>query len=247
MLSAVILTKNEEKTISNVLTMLRFCDEILLIDNGSTDKTVDLAKKAGATVHISSIESFAERRNLGMEKAKGDWILCIDADEILSDALIKEIKAAVAQTDILAYYLRREDQFWGKPVRRGELQDAYQKGILRLMKKGTGTWVNAVHEEFITDQPTGRLETPLTHFSHTGIKDFLDDINFYSTIRAQELFRLRVAVSSVDILIRPFLKFVQSYFLKGGYRDGAAGFVYSFMMSFHSFLVRSKLYLLEAK
>lgn len=247
MLSAVILTKNEEKTIASLLTRLRFCDEILLIDNGSTDRTVEIAKKAGATLLQSEAESFADRRNLGMEKAKGDWILCIDADEVLSDALIGEIKAAVARTDIFAYYLRREDHFWGKTVCHGELQDAYQKGILRLMKKGTGKWINAVHEEFITDQPTGRLQTPLTHFSHTGIKDFLDDINFYSTIRAQELFRLRVAVSSVDILIRPFLKFVQSYFIKGGFRDGAAGFVYSFMMSFHSFLVRSKLYLLEAK
>lgn len=252
MLSAVILTKNEEKDIQKVVKMLAFCDEIVVIDNGSTDATASLAEKAGATVYETCSDDFSERRNLGMSKAKGDWVLFIDADEVVSDALAQEILRAIESGHAEAYYLRREDIFWGKAVHYGEVKEAYQKGILRLMKKGSGMWKGAVHEVFelaisAGDGATSRLHTPLQHLSHAGIEDFLEDVNHYSTLRAKELYDSGESAGFVDILVRPFAKFIYTYWLLQGFRDGAAGFVYSFMMSFHALLTRSKVYLLKAK
>lgn len=247
MLSAIILTKNEEANIEDAIHTAAFCDEVLVVDNGSTDKTVDLAKKAGARVITNMDPSFSERRNAAAHEAKGDWLLYIDADERISGPLQQEISTILNTTPADVFYVRREDIFWGKPVRYGEVSKAYNKGIIRLMKKGTGTWRGAVHEEFFTQGNPARLNNTLTHYSHSGIKEFLESINEYSSLRAEELYNAGIKVSLLDLTIRPALKFMYTYFILKGYKDGAAGYVYSFMMSFHAFLVRSKVYLLRAR
>lgn len=247
MLTAIILTKNEERNIKDAVQTVAFCDEVLVIDNGSTDQTIELARQAGARVMHNASSKFSKLRNDAENAANGAWLLYIDADERIPAALCDEIKAAVEQPTADAYFLRREDVFWGKPLHHGEVRNAYIKGLIRLVRKGSGTWKGDVHEFFDTKGKTARLNNTLRHYAHTGIKDFLESINLYSTLRADELYVSKASVGMLDLTLRPAMKFIYTYFILAGFRDGAGGFVYSFMMSFHAFLVRSKLYLKYGK
>jgi glycosyltransferase involved in cell wall biosynthesis len=241
MISAVVLTKNEEKSIERCLTSLAFCDEILIIDDGSTDKTVELAKQHNAVILEHDLASdFAAQRNYGMQKATNRWILFIDADEEVTPALARELKNPDEGVD--AYYLRRRDFFWGKELKHGETAKVRNKGILRFMKKNSGTWLSPVHEEFHSNGSTDRMNGFINHYPHQTIKEFLSDINDYTSARAHELQEQRKKVSVSQIVLFPLGKFLYTYFLRMGFLDGPAGFAYSFFMSFHSFLVRAKLY-----
>ena len=244
MITAVILAKNEEKNIEAAIESVSFCEEIIVVDNNSSDKTAEYSKNAGAKVLRSGSKNFSERRNLALQEARYDWILYVDADERVSEKLSKEIKSSVEKNEYDVYYICREDYFWGKPVRFGEVRQAYTKGIIRLVRKGSGKWCGAVHEIYVPDCQTGTLVNKIAHYSHEGIADFLDTINKYSSLRASDLKKKGTIFSGHGLVIFPIAKFVYTFFLLQGFRDGAAGFVYSFMMSFHSFLVRSKLYLL---
>ncbi len=247
MISAIILAKNEETSIADAIESVSFCSEVIVIDNDSTDKTGSIAKKSGAVVKHVSSSDFSYLRNEAMKYAKHDWLLYIDADERVSDKLAKEVVKAVKESHFTAYALRREDVFWNTKLHHGETRQAYTKGIVRLVKKGSGTWKGKVHETFVTDKSVGKLKNVLTHHSHSGVSDFLDDVNNYSTLRAQELFDTGRKTNFLDIFFTPLGKFVYTFFILQGFRDGPPGFVYSFMMSFHSFLVRSKVYLLWHK
>ncbi len=247
MLSVVILTKNEEKNIEHVLKSVSFADEILVVDDHSSDETVLLAKKHGAKIveFKGENDDFSKRRNVGMKEARNTWILYVDADEEVSKELAKDIQATLVSPKDEAYRISREDVFWNKKVRYGEVWAARSKGIIRLVKKGSGTWRGKVHEEFETEGAVGRLQGELIHRAHDSIADFLGSINYYSTLRAQELHKKGITTNALEISVIPLGKFLVSYFFLLGFLDGAQGFVYSFMMAFHSFLVRSKLYLIS--
>lgn len=249
MISAIILAKNEENSIGRCLSSVSFCDDVIVIDDNSTDKTVEIAKKMGATVVSHPLNhDFATQRNFAMTKAKYDWILFVDADEVVSQELAEETqqvtssKSQVTRTQ-QSYYLLRRDFFWNKELKYGETQKARNRGIIRLVKKGSGKWVGKVHEEFVPNGDTAILNNYLNHYPHPTINDFLRSINDYSSKRAEELQAKGVRQTVLPIIFNPIGKFIYTYFIRLGFLDGPAGFVYSFMMSFHSFLVRGKLYL----
>lgn len=245
MLTAIILADNEEKNIDCALKSVSFCDEVIvMVDASSLDSTEEIAKKREGTVIKTDIsKNFAAARNLAMEKATREWILFVDADEEVSPELAVELQQSVKGDDISAYYIRRRDFFWGKELKWGEVLKTRQQGMIRLVKKDSGKWQGAVHEEFMTKKPAGHLRFFLNHFPHPEIAQFLKEINLYSSLRAEELFLKKRKTHVFEIITYPFFKFIYTYFILLGILDGAAGFVYSFMMSFHSFLVRSKLYL----
>lgn len=251
MLSVAILAKNEGDKLSRCLKSVRFADEIIVIDDESTDKTAQIAKEGGAKVLArKSNGNFASQRNYALQEAKGDWVLLVDADEEITPQLAVEVRRVTEkETDdaFSAYYIRRRDFFWNKELLWGETRSAWQKGIIRLVKKNSGSWEGLVHEVFVPTAKTGVLKSFINHYAHRSIADFLASVNFYSTLRAEELHKKNKKTNILAIFLFPFGKFFYTYFIKLGFRDGAAGFVYSFMMSFHSFLVRSKLYLLNAK
>lgn len=241
-ISAVILTRNNQNTLERTLKSVSFAKEILLIDDNSTDNTKNLAKQYGARIFNRKLNNnFSQQRNFGLKEAREDWVLFIDSDEELSNELIEEIKINNNQK-YKSFYIKRRDIFWGRVLKNGDLKRAYAKGILRLIKKDSGNWTGLVHERFITKKPTGTLNGYLNHYSHNSIKEFINDINNYSTIRAKELQKKGIRTNIFQILIIPIVKFKYNYLIKGGFLDGVPGFIYSFMMSFHSFLVRAKLY-----
>ena len=145
-----------------------------------------------------------------------------------------------------AFYLRRIDYFWNHELKFGEIK----KVRIRLLKKNSGTWMGNVHEEFRIKNSKlkiAKLNNYINHYPHPTLKEFISDVNNYSSIRAEELFNRGTKTNVFEIIFLPFGKFIYNYFFNLGFLDGAVGFTYSFMMSFHSFLVRSKLYQLTNK
>ncbi len=241
MISVVVLTKNEEKNLPQSFESIKWCDEIVVIDDNSTDKTVEIAKKFKAKVFIHSKNNdFAQQRNFGLQKAKGDWILFVDADERASSQLAKEIKEKIKLSKANGFYLKRQEFFNGKPLKHGETIHH----LLRLGRKGKGKWRREVHETWEIKGEIGKLKNPLLHYSHPTLSEFIDHLNNFSTLHAQVLLKEGVKPSLFRLWANPLAKFIQNYILRLGFLDGAPGIIVALMMSFHSFLARAKLYLL---
>lgn len=240
-ITAVVLTKNEEKNIVRCLKSLDFCSEIIVIDDFSTDKTIDLIKNSKVKILKRKLNNdFAQQRNYGLEKASNDWVLFIDADEEVTDELKSEIKNSGFESE--AYYIKRRDFFWGKELKYGEVRQIRQTGLIRLIRKGSGLWMGNVHEVFYTAKNYDSLNGFINHHPHPTLKEFISDINYYSSIRAEELFNHGLKTNILEIMFFPAGKFIYNFLLNLGFLDGPPGFTYAFMMSFHSFLVRAKLY-----
>jgi len=254
MLSTIVLTRNEEKNIKACLESVKFCDEVIVIDDYSDDSTMKLAKKLGAKVFKRKLNGdFAAQRNYGLDKAKGEWVLFIDADErvplILKDEILTEVQIQkhIGSESVPAhqgFYLKREDILWEKKLRHGE---SGQTKLLRLARKGSGKWARKVHETWNVAGEVKTLKNFLLHYPHQTISEFLVDVNKYSTVHAQENYHKGKQSNVLKILLWPKLKFSQNYVFKGGLLDGDPGFVAAMMMSFHSFLAWSKLYLVQRR
>jgi len=250
-LTAIVLTKNEESNIIDCLETILFCSEIIIIDDNSTDRTTDLIKEFAKThkkVKIFTRElgiDFSAQRNFGIEKASNDWIFFVDADERILRDLATEIKENVTQnTSYSGFLIPRRDYMWGKELMHGETGNIK---LLRLFNKKSGELIGKVHERWESKGQVGRLVNPILHYPHPTISEFLREINFYSDLRAQELYKNGVKASYFTIVAYPKGKFIVNYFLKLGFLDGVAGLVHAILMSFHSFLVRGKLWLLWQK
>ncbi|QQG43818.1 MAG: glycosyltransferase family 2 protein [Candidatus Roizmanbacteria bacterium] len=245
-LSVIILTKNEEKNIERCLNSVRHADEIVVIDDNSEDETVDIAKRYGAKTFQKKLGDFASQRNFGLDKAQGRWILFIDADEELTTQLVTEINSAINNDNNDSFFIKRRDFFMGKEIKHGDVKSARERGFIRLVKRGSGKWVGNVHEVYQPNVGAHRdaplLKSFINHYPHPTIKEFLSEVNFYSTMRAKELYSSKKTVNIIEIIFVPFAKFFWNYFIRLGVLDGPEGFIYAFFMSFHSFLVRAKLY-----
>ncbi len=244
MITAIIILKNEEKNIQRCIDSVKWCNEIIVIDDNSSDQTAEIAKKLGAKVYTRILDNFSEQRNFGISKAKGEWIFFIDADEVASDSLAFEILNVISSwtngigNEFQGFYIPRFDFMWGKELKYGE------SGIklLRLAKKNSGKWIGDVHEKWKINGKTGILKSPITHYPHQTIEEFLKEINFYTDIRAKELYCQKATVYWWSILLFPISKFFLNYFFRKGFLDGERGLLFAVLMSLHSFLVRSKLY-----
>jgi len=222
-ISAVVLAKKQSPSLDRCLQSVNFCDEKLVLKGDIMD--------------------FAKQRNLGLGMARYDWVFFVDSDEEVSEGLKSEILKLNFDKD--AYYIKRRDFFWGKEMKYGETMKVRNKGLIRLVKKSSGRWYGTVHEEFRIQSlkyKVGRLNSYLNHYPHQTLKEFIEDVNYYSSLRAEQLYQTGKKFYLHELLLLPFLKFILNYFVYFGMLDGVAGFVYAFLMSFHSFLVRAKLY-----
>jgi len=236
--SAVVLTKNEEKNIKKCLQGLSWCNEILVIDDLSIDKTVKIARNLKAKVYSKALNNdFARQRNFGLKKAKNKWVIFIDADEIVSPKLAKEIQKKVQQKEIKGFYLKRSDFLFGRQLKYGENGKIK---LLRLAQRNAGTWQRQIHETWKIKGKTGSLNEPLIHHPHPTVAEFLDHLNFHSSLHAIENTKEGKNPSILKVIFYPFAKFLNNYFLKKGFLDGDAGFLAALFMSWHSFLAWSK-------
>lgn len=247
MITAIILTKNEEKYIEACLESLAWCSEIIVIDDNSSDSTVELAKKRKAIVFTRNLNGdFSAQRNFGLEKASNEWVLFIDADERISLTLQYEIMGQISSTlsEEVGYFIKRRDVLWGKELQYGEVGNIK---LLRLAKKYAGKWHGKVHEVWKVRGKTATLNNILMHYPHASVNEFLKEINYYTSLRAKELASKKTKVSVLTIVSYPIAKFTLNYFLRLGFLDGIRGLILALLMSFHSFLVRGKLWTLSEK
>lgn len=245
MISAVVLTKNEERNLVDCLESLSFCDEVLVIDDNSTDRTVEIAKRMNTRVLVHDLNNnFSQQRNFALENVKNEWVLFVDADERISKVLAKEIDYVTTENKYDGFYLKRFDNIWGKTLKHGDIAGLL---LLRLGKAKIGRWKGKVHEKWIISGRTSRLKNPLTHYPHQTIASFLKEINYYTDLRAEELFANGSRSKWYSVILYPKAKFFVNFFVKLGFLDGIEGFVFAIMMSFHSFLVRAKLWTLSQK
>lgn len=245
MITAVILTKDEANNIRECLKTLDFCDERIVIDTGSADETVKLAKETGAKVIPFKFKNdFSAARNFALSEAKNSWVLFIDADERVSPGLKAEMTEAVKRTGISGWFVRRMDHLFGKELKYGETANMK---LLRLARKDAGKWEGSVHEKWMLKGECCTFVNPLDHYPHQTVSGFLAEVNRYTDLVSTEWHKKGKTVSVWEILFYPKGKFLMNYFLKLGFLDGVPGFIVAMMMSFHSFLARAKLWLLLKK
>lgn len=239
MLSAVILAKNEERNLEDCLKSVAFCDEIILVDDYSINKS----QISNLKIYKKGLNGdFAEQRNFGLEKARGDWVLFVDADERVSPVLAEEIKAGISGKSgksVDGFYFKRKDKFLGRWLNYGETANIK---LLRVAKKNAGRWAGKVHEEWQIKGKTEKFKNPLLHDRKITIAQLLERINHYSSIRSTELYQQGETTKMFWVTAYPLAKFFHNYVLKLGFLDGIPGFIMAGMMSLHSFMVRAKLW-----
>ncbi|MBI2443494.1 MAG: glycosyltransferase family 2 protein [Candidatus Levybacteria bacterium] len=240
--SAVVLSHNNEASIETTLQSLSWSDDICVIDDYSTDGTLNIAAQAGVRIFQGKLqENFAYQRNFSLQHVKNDWVLFVDADEIVSAQLADEIRKNITDSTCVGYSIPRTTVWRGRTLRFGEF---FNFSLIRLGKRTAGKWSGKVHEQWEIKGRVGKLHAPLLHFQEGGIEKLLKKINMYSSIRADELYFQKKQVSFFTILFLPMGKFFQNYIVKLGILDGTAGLINAIAMSFYTFLVRAKLWLL---
>ncbi|MFC1485138.1 glycosyltransferase family 2 protein [bacterium] len=242
MLSAVVITKNEEKNIDICLKHLTWADEIIIVDSESTDKTCKIAKKYTDKIFTAKWQGFAKTKNYAISLAKGDWILSIDADEIVSDELKDEIIKTIKSDDKHGYYLPRLLYFCGKPVKHGGCYPDYQ---LRLFKKKSGKFEDIpVHEGVILKGIAGYLKNNILHYSYNTMFEYWDRFNRYTELDAEKKFKKgkKFCYLNIGVFVWELFK---RLILKLGFLDGIPGIFYHINSSMSSFVKYSKLWELE--
>ena len=244
-LSAVIIAKDEQENIGRCILSVKFCDEIVVIDDHSTDKTAQIAKKLGAQVITRDLmASFSDQRNFGLIKARGKWVIFVDADEVISDALRKEILTATNKkiNYVSGYLFKRIDHVWNQKIKHGEVGDAR---FLRLAQRRAGKWHRRVHEHWHVIGQVREFKNPILHYPHQTLREFLTEVNDRSTLHALANKDEGKYANLAIIVFAPFFKFMYGYILRFGFLDGKAGFVIAMVMSLHSFLSWSKLWFIQ--
>jgi glycosyltransferase involved in cell wall biosynthesis len=222
-LSAIVITKNEAAHIGDCLDSLTFCDERIVVDSGSDDDTVALARAKGARVVDHPFQGYGAQKNVALSLTQGDWVLSLDADERVSEALREEIRAAIVRDDADGYEMPRLSTFCGRAMRHSGWYPDY---VLRLFRKDKSRFSDdIVHEHVICNGRLARLKEPLSHFPVTKLEDALSRMDRYSTAGAEALVASGKSVSFMSAIAHGLYAFVRTYILRAGFLDGREGFL----------------------
>jgi glycosyltransferase involved in cell wall biosynthesis len=240
-LSVVVITLNEEDRLRETLARVAWADEIVVVDAGSEDKTVALAREFTDHVLIHPWQGFAAQKNVGIAHATGDWILSLDADEHVEPALREEIIAVLRAPDTRdGYRIARRNIMWGRWIRHGRLYPDWQ---LRLFRRGRGRFVErAVHESVQVEGTIGRLAAPLLHHSYRDVSDFLRRADRYSTLAAEEWTRVGRPFRATQLVTAPLGRFLSMYVVHRGFLDGWRGFLLAVLYAYYVFTRSAKIW-----
>ena len=243
-LSVVIICKDEESNIAECIMSISWADEIVVIDGGSKDETIDIAKKYTDNVFINEWKGFANQRNFSITKTSYDWVFSIDADERCSKELEKEIKDILKNDKINynGFKIPRKSFFLNKWIKHCGWYPGYQ---LRLFNKEyTHVTDRLVHEGFSVNGEVGVLKNDILHYTVNSISDFMTRINKYSSLAAQEKVNKK-KVTRIDLIIRPILSFTREFIFKKGFLDGIHGVMVALFNSITNKLTYMKVWELQ--
>ena len=238
-ITATIITLDEERNIARAIESLRCADEILIVDSGSVDRTVELARNLGTRVIEANWRGFSAQKNWAAEQASHEWILSLDADEALSEALEAEIwnlKKAGPRDD--AYTMPRLARYLGRWILHCGW---YPDRKIRLYRRDRASFVgDFVHESVDVRGSVGSLENNLLHYTCDSLSEHVKTVDRYTTLAAQELAARKVKVPLSRLIADPAWTFVKTYFLQRGFLDGPEGLTIAHMAAFYTFLKYSK-------
>jgi len=245
--SVIIIAKNEEQMIGDCLRSVRqLADEIILVDSGSTDKTMEIAKKYSARIISLPTEKleFARWRNVGLREAKGEWILYLDADERVTPELQKEIKESIKY--FTAYEIPRRNFYLGKEMHYGGAWPDYVKRL--FLKEKLKRWIGELHEDPVFEGEMGRLKNPIVHIAHRDLSLMVEKTREWSKIEAELLYKTRHPPVTWWRILRIMLS---EFWLRGvklqGWRDGTVGWIEIIFQMFSRFVTYGRLWELQQK
>lgn len=241
-ISLVIITKNEAKNIERCIQSVSFADEVIVVDSGSTDSTVDIARKLGAKVFIEEWPGYFLQKKKATSYAKYEWVLSLDADEALSPELHAEIEKLLylsRKDDYDAYSLPRKSFHLGRWICHGGWFPDRQ---VRLFQKQRAEWQGGEVHEHVHAQRMGRLHQPILHWVFEDLSDQVDTNNKYSTLGALDLLKKKKRPSLSKLIVKPIFKFLEVYFVKKGFLDGMPGFIIAVGAAYSMFLKYAKLW-----
>jgi len=229
--SVVIITKNEERNISDAINSALFADEVVLVDSGSSDLTCVIAKKLGVKVIHQKWLGFGSQKNYAVSAAKNDWVFVLDADERITTDLRIEILQILQKPEFKAYSVARLNHFFGKEIKYCGLYPDYS---IRLFNRKSGRFneVN-VHESFQTKEPTSTLQSPMLHLAYENVREFRTKQKKYASLSTKKPNLLRAIIS-------PIYTFIKIYILRLGFLEGWRGLVIAFIYAEYSFLKYTK-------
>ena len=244
-ISVVINTLNEEKNLPRALASVKgFADEIVVVDTMSEDKTVDIAKKAGAKVYEHKKTGYVEPvRNFAIGKATGKWILIIDADEELPKGLAKKLKEIVKNPDANYYRLPRKNLIFGKWVKHSRWWPDYN---IRFFQKEFVTWSEVIHSVPMTQGKgldlLAKEDLAIIHNNYVSIEQYIERMNRYTSLQAKGLIKEGYDFSWKDIIVKPTSEFFSRYFMGEGYKDGLHGLALALLQGFSELVLYLKIW-----
>ena len=243
-ISVLVITKNEAANISACLETVTWADEIVVVDSGSTDETVTLARKYTPLVFSTKWRGYSGTKQWGLEKTTGEWVFWLDADERVSPKLAEEIRAAVRQAkEIDGFLLPRCAFFLGRWIKHSGWYPGY---VLRLIRREQARFcASRVHEYLEPPSNVAKLKTPLLHFTDRTIFHYFEKFNTYTSLAAEDLLEKGKKFRVFDLLLRPVHVFCKMYIFKLGFLDGFQGFLLAVFSSMYVFTKYAKLWELQ--
>jgi glycosyltransferase involved in cell wall biosynthesis len=239
-LSVLIIAKNEEAQIGACLESVRFADERVVVDSGSTDRTVEAARTGGARVVEAVWQGFAGTKDAALREVTSEWVLWLDADERVTPELQEEIRAAVQRSDVDGFYVARKAIFLGRWIKHCGWYPGY---VCRLFRRDKARFTDdLVHESVCLAGPAAYLTHPLMHYTDPSLEHYLDKFNRYTSLAAQQMYNDHRHFRLTDLLGRPIFIFFKMFVLKRGFLDGMQGLVLCVLSACYVFTKYAKLW-----
>ncbi|MDP3920183.1 MAG: glycosyltransferase family 2 protein [Candidatus Omnitrophota bacterium] len=233
-LSVAVITRDEERNIEGCLDSVKWADEIIVVDGGSSDRTRELARKFTSKVYEIPFQDFSTQKNSALDKTTGDWVFFIDADERVSAELADRLRRVIRDDELgVVYGVRRNNYFLGKPLRFGGSQRDYP---IRLFPRGKARFEQPIHERVVSELPTKLLQETLIHLSTPDWDHYRRKLELYTALEAGFLRELGKRRSLVDVIGRPIAKFFHIYLWMFGFLDGWVGLQYAAVSSYYEYL-----------
>ncbi len=244
-LSLCVITRDAAGLLADCLASAAFAGEVVVVDSGSRDDTVEIARRCGARVIEEPWRGFGAQKNFAVGCAAHDWVLCLDADERVTPELAFSIRTAMAKPDVAAYAMARRNRFLGRWLAHGE---GYLDWTVRMFDRRRARWTeDPVHEHVVADGAVAQLSGDLLHASAESIDDYMAKQNRYTTLQAEAMHARGERASVTRLVVSPLVRFFRFYVVKLGFLDGVAGLVHIAIGCQNSFMKYAKLRALESR